>query len=86
MEGHGRSWKVIEGHGSSTKVNEGHGWSFPITVLTFQGRKVMCGWVACKIKVSAPVLWTLDLGFGTWTWDLDLGIGLGTWIWDWTWA
>ena len=62
---------------------DGHGWSFPITGLTFQVRKVMCGgWVACRIKVSVPVpvpfLWTLDFGFGTWIWDLDLGPGFGT--------
>ena len=65
-------------------VKEGHGWSFPITRLTIQVRKVWGGGVvvACKIIVSAPVpvpfLWTLDLGFGTWIWDLDLGLGLGT--------
>ena len=84
----------MEGHGRSLKVKEGHGWSFPITGLTFQVRKVRGGggWVvvACKIIVSAPVpfpfLLTLDLGFGTWIWDLDLGPGFGTWIWDWTWA
>ena len=44
MEGHGRSWKVMEGHGRSRKVKEGHGWSFPITGLTFQVRKVIGGW------------------------------------------
>ena len=85
----------MEGHGRSRKVKEGHGWSFPITGLTFQGRKVTGGWwggvvVACRIILSAPVpflfLWTLDFGFGTWIWDLDLGPGFGTWIWDWTWA
>ena len=60
----------MEGHGRSRKVKEGHGWSFPITGLTFQVRKVMCGGgvvvvggcVACRIIVSAPVpvpfLWT----------------------------
>ena len=81
MEGHGRSWVV----------KEGHGWSFPITILTFQVRKVMGGggwwWVvvgvvACRIIVSAPVttvpfLWILDLGFGSWIWDLYLGLGFG---------
>ena len=45
---------------------EGHGRSFPITIVTFQVKKVMGG----------------DLGFGTWIWDLDLGPGSGTWIWD----
>ena len=78
----------MEGHGRSRKVKEGHGWSFPITGLTFQVRKVMGGggWggvVACRIILSAPVpvpfLWTLDL-------VLDLGPGFRTWIWDWTWA
>ena len=44
MEGHGRSRKVKEGQGRSRKVKEGHGWSFPITGLTFQVRKVIGGW------------------------------------------
>ena len=67
---------IREGHGRSRKVKEGHGWSFPITGLTFQVRKVMCGWgggggggvggvMACRIIVSAPVpvpfLWISDL-------------------------
>ena len=65
---------MIKDHRRSWKVKEGHGWSFPITRLTFQVRKVMGGvgeWVVCRIIVSAPVpvpfLWTLDLGpeFGT---------------------
>ena len=43
MEGHGRSLKVMEGQGRSSKVKEGHGWSFPITRLTFQVRKVRGG-------------------------------------------
>ena len=43
MEGHGRSRKVKEGQGRSRKVKEGHGWSFPITGLTFQVRKVIGG-------------------------------------------
>ena len=88
-----RSWQrsglanrhlIIEGHRRSGKVKEGHGWSFSITRLTFQERKVIGGWwvvMACRIIVSAPVpvplLWTLDLGFGTWIWDLDLGLDLG---------
>ena len=79
----------MEVQGRSRKVKEGHGWSFPITGLTFQGRKVTGGGVvACRIILSVPFpfLWTLDLGFGTWIWDLDLGPGFGTWIWDWTWA
>ena len=62
----------MEGHGRSRKVKEGHGWSFPITRLTFQVRKVIGGvgggCVACRIIVSSPVpvpfLWTLDLGIG----------------------
>ena len=42
----------MEGQGRSRKVKEGHGWSFPITGLTFQGRKVLGGgWVACKTIV-----------------------------------
>ena len=57
----------------SWNVKEGHIWSFPITGLTFQVRKVMGGvvvrWVACWIILSAqvpvPFLWTLDFGFWT---------------------
>ena len=47
MESHGRSLKVMEGQGRLSKVKEGHGWSFPITRLTFQVRKVRGGggWV-----------------------------------------
>ena len=47
----------MEGQGRSRKVKEGHGWSFPITGLTFQVRKVSGGWwvVSCRIIVSAPV-------------------------------
>ena len=64
----------MEGLGRSRKVKGGHGWSFPITRLTYQVRKVIGGVVvvvvACKIIVSAPVpvpfLRTLDFGFGTW--------------------
>ena len=81
----------MEGQGSSRKVKEGHGWSFPITRLTFQMRKVMGGvvvggCVACRIIISAPVpfLRTLDFGFGTWIWDLDFELGFRTWFWDWT--
>ena len=33
----------MEGQGRSSKVKEGYGWSFPITGLTFQGRKVTGG-------------------------------------------
>ena len=44
---------------------EGHGRSFPITILTFQVRKVMGGG------------WTLDFEFGTCISDLDLGLDLG---------
>ena len=46
IEGHRglrRSWKVMESHGRSRKVKEGHGWSFPITGLTLQMRKVIGG-------------------------------------------
>ena len=73
----------MEGQGRSGKVKEGHGWSFPITRLTLQVRKVWGGGVvvACKIIVSAPVpfpfLWTLDFGFWTWIGYLDLGLGFG---------
>ena len=56
----------------SWKVKEDHGWSFPITRLTFQVRKVIDGWwggvVPCRIILSAqvpvPFLWTLDFGLG----------------------
>ena len=50
IKGHIRSWKDKEGHGRSGKV-EGHGWSFPITGLTFQVRKVMGGWVMVAYRV-----------------------------------
>ena len=62
---------------------EGHGWSFPITRLPFQVRKVMGGWVVARriivsVPVPVPFLWTLDfelgLGFGTWIRDLGLTI------------
>ena len=33
----------MEGQGRSRKVKEGHGWSFPITGLTLQFRKVIGG-------------------------------------------
>ena len=61
---------------------DGHGWSFPITLLILQVRKVrggggVGGWlvVACRIILSTPFpfpfLWTLDFGLGFWT-----GLGL----------
>ena len=59
-----KSYKVIEGHGRSWKVKEGHGWSFPITWLTFQGKKVMCGWVCYLQDYSfspSPSPYLLDL-------------------------
>ena len=40
----------------SWKVKEGHGWSFPITRLTFQMRKVMGG----------SVEWSVGGGVGWW--------------------
>ena len=43
MEGQGRSREVKGGHERSRKVKEGHGWSFPITILTFQVRKIKVG-------------------------------------------
>ena len=52
MEGQGRSRKVKEGQGRSRKVKEGHGWSFPITGLTFQVRKVMGGVVVGVLPVG----------------------------------
>ena len=67
----------MEGQERSRNVKEGHGWSFPITSLTFQVRKVkggVVGWVACRIILSAPPF-PLDFGFGIW--DLDLGLDLG---------
>ena len=33
----------MEGQGRSRKVMDGHGWSFPITGLRFQVRKVVGG-------------------------------------------
>ena len=74
----------MEGRGRSRKVMKGYGWSFPITGLTFQVRKVLVGgWgggcVACRFILSAPV----PVPFFC---TLDFGPGFGTWIWDWTWA
>ena len=70
----------MEGQGRSRKVKEGHGWSFPITGLSFQGRKVTGGGgvVAFRIIVSAlsSGLWIWDFGPGFWTWILDLDFGL----------
>ena len=43
ITGHRKSWKVMEGHGRSGKVKKGHEWSFSITRLTFQVRKVTGG-------------------------------------------
>ena len=56
---------------------------FPITGLTFQVIKGMCGWpvgLKCQPQSLSSGLWILDLGlgFGTWIWDLDLGLGFGT--------
>ena len=73
----------MEGQGRSSKVKEGHGWSFPITGLTFQGRKVTGGWWVVgwggglqDYSVSpSPIPFPLDFGF--WIWDLDLGLDLG---------
>ena len=56
MEGHGRSWKV----------KEGHGWSFPITGLTLQVRKVMGGWGGGLLDYSvspSPSPFPLDFVF-----------------------
>ena len=33
----------MEGHGRTRLVKDGHGWSFPITGLTLQFRKVIGG-------------------------------------------
>ena len=67
---------------------EVQGWSFPITGLTFQVRKVGGWWwggwpvgLYCQPQSQSlsSGLWTLNLGlkFGTWIWDLDSGLGLG---------
>ena len=59
----------------SLNVMEGQGWSFPITRLTFQVRKVMCGgvggvWWPEGLSVSpSPSPFPLDFGFWTWIWD-----------------
>ena len=68
MEGHGRSWKV----------KEGHGWSFPITGLTFQVRKVIGGWGGggggLQDYSVGPSHSPSPLDFGFGIWDLDLGL------------
>ena len=61
----------MEGHGRSKKVKEGYGWSFPITRLTFQVRKVIGGGLIDYSVSPSP----FPLDFGFWTWILD-----------WTWA
>ena len=79
IKGYRGSWRVIEGHRRSWMVKEGHGWSFPITRLTFQVRKlwVVGGWVIVSALVPVPFLWTLGPGFETWILDLQLR----TWTW-----
>ena len=76
---------MIKVHRRLWKVKEGHGWSFPITGMTFQVRKVMGGGavVVCgglfllDYSVSpSPIPFPLDFGFRIW--DLDLGLGFGT--------
>ena len=79
MEGHGRSWKVKEGQGRSRKVKEGHGWSFPITGLIFQGRKVLggvgvVGWWPVGLYCQPQ---SQSLSSGLWIRDLRLGFGTG---------
>ena len=53
---------------------EGHGWSFPITRLTFQVRKVMGGGVM-DYNVS-PSPFPFDFGFRIWDFDLGMELGL----------
>ena len=69
----------MESQGRSRKVKEGHGWSFPITRLTFQVRKVIGGggwWggdLLYYIVSLSPSPFPLDFGFRI----LYLGVGLG---------
>ena len=67
----------MEGQGRSRKVKKGHGWSFPITRLTIQVRKVLDGVVGwwCRIIVSAQ---SKSLSSGLWICDLNLGPEFGT--------
>ena len=73
----------MEGEGRSRKVKEGHGWSFPITILTFQGRKVtggggvVGGWWPVGLYCQPQ---SHFFSFGFWIWDLDLGPGFWSWI------
>ena len=65
----------------SWKVKEDHGWSFPITRLTIQVRKVMCGWLwwwLSGLLEYSPSPSPFPLDFGVWIWDFDLGLGFGT--------
>ena len=62
---------------------EGHGWSFPITGMTFQMRKVIGdggGWdgggLLDYIVSPSPIPFPLDFGFWTWILDPDFGLDL----------
>ena len=59
---------------------KGHGWSFPITGLTFQVRKVMgglVGWWPVGLQCQPQ---SQSLSSGLWIWDMDSGLGFGTGI------
>ena len=65
----------------SRKVKEGQGRSWMVLShhwIDISGEKSYWWVVACRIILSAPVLflflWTLDFGFGTWNLGLDLGL------------
>ena len=67
---------MIKGHRRSWKFKEGQGWSFPITRLTFQVRKVMEGGWACGLLDYSVSPSPFPLDFEFWIWDLDLGLDL----------
>ena len=69
----------MEGQGRSRKVKEGNGWSFPITRLTFQVRKVMGGWfVVVAVWPVGIKPQSQSLSSGLWILDLDFGLGFWT--------
>ena len=75
---------MIKVHRRSWKVKEGHRWSFPISGMTFQVRKVMgggavvvCGGLFLLDYSVSPSSSPFPLDFGFGIWDLYLGLDSG---------